>query len=416
MQSNYDIEEAKLRRKLRKMRIIATSLLVFMTIVFLIFKRIEDRGMLYSSITAFAEASMVGALADWFAVVALFRYPLGLKIIPHTAIIANNKSRIAKALSNFVVSNFFTAEVIKAKLDKVSISGVISDYIIKNRVAIAGGIAKKIPAIVDTVIDNPTLNRYIKGKIQEKTEEIQLYPLLSAGLSPLVESGYHKPIVKGILNATYNYISDNKEKTMEVLGGINKTFALPLIGDIVYKKILEFFLKQIDEIDSNDEVEVNRLLLEALPKLLEDMQKSPELVQKGETLKEQIINSEVYDELVAKLAAVIIDFKNSIIANEAELNENLLKVLDFLVSGISENSILSDKIDNAINEGAQSLVSIYGDKVGSLIYDTMEGWETKAMVEKLEVYVGADLQYIRINGTIIGGLAGLAIHFLTILF
>ncbi len=127
----YVNENDKLRKKLRTMKIIATSLLVFMTVVFIIFKRLQGRGLLYSSVAAFAEASMVGALADWFAVVALFRHPMGLKIIPHTAIIANNKSRIAKALSNFVVSNFFTPEIIKSKLVRLSVSGAVAAYLEK---------------------------------------------------------------------------------------------------------------------------------------------------------------------------------------------------------------------------------------------------------------------------------------------
>ena len=158
----YSDETEKLRIKLRKMRIIATSLLAAMTVIFIIFKRYEDRGLLYSSIVAFSEASMVGALADWFAVVALFKYPLGLKIIPHTAIIANNKTRIASALSNFVVSNFFTPENIKAKLDKISISGEIASYIESNKQVIAQNVAKKLPTVLDAAFPSEKVMNYVK--------------------------------------------------------------------------------------------------------------------------------------------------------------------------------------------------------------------------------------------------------------
>ncbi len=413
---SYTDENEKLRKKLKTMKIIATSLLVFMTFVFIIFRRLEGRGLLYSSIAAFAEASMVGALADWFAVVALFKHPLGLRIIPHTAIIAENKSRIAKALSNFVVSNFFTPDIIKSKLDKVSISKTVSAYVSKNREMIVKAIAVRLPYLADSFINDEKVGNYIKVQLNTKANDICLYPLLGKSLTPLVESGYHKPIVKGILNATYKFISENKEKTILVLGGINKTLTMPFIGDLVYRKILEFLNRQTEEIDTNEEAEINKLIMSVIPKLINDMKNSQELIEKGETLKGQILDSEVYNKAVNMLTEVIVDYKNSYFENEEKLNEKVSLLIDMIISGINNNDILRETIDNSVIGGVEGIVSQYGDRVGSLIYDTMEGWETKDMVDKLEVQVGADLQYIRINGTVIGGLAGLVIHLLTQLF
>ncbi len=412
----YTDENEKLRKKLRMMKIIATSLLVFMTLVFIIFKNLEGRGLLYSSIAAFAEASMVGALADWFAVVALFRHPLGLRIIPHTAIIANNKSRIAKALSNFVVSNFFTPEIIKAKLDKISISKAVAGFLGNNRDMIVKAIVVRLPALANSFINDEKIGNFIKAQFHTKAEDISLYPLLGKSLTPLVESGYHKPIVKGLLNATYKFINENKDKTILVLGGINKTLALPFIGDLVYRKILEFLIRQTEEIDTNDEAEINKLLMSVIPKLIDDMKNSQELIEKGETLKSQILNSEVYIKAVNMLTEVIVDYKNSYFENGAKLTEKVNLLIDMTINGINNNDTLRETIDNSVIGSIESIVSQYGDRVGSLIYDTMEGWETKDMVDKLEVQVGADLQYIRINGTVIGGLAGLVIHLLSRLF
>lgn len=409
----YVNENDKLKNKLRSMKVIATSLLIFMTVVFIIFRRLENRGLFYSSIAAFAEASMVGALADWFAVVALFRHPMGIKIIPHTAIIASNKSRIARALSNFVVSNFFTPEVIKTKLDRLNVSGAISGYLVKNKEVIAGAITARLPALADSFIEDEKIESFIKEKIQKKTEDIRLYPMLGESLGPIVELGHHKPLVKGILNATYNFIHENKEKTILVLGGINKTLAMPFIGDLVYKKILDFFTRQIDEIDTNSDVEINKLLLSVLPKLMDDMKNSDALVEKGELLKAQIVESDLFNGLVKKLTEIIIDYKNSYLENDNELFNKIGTLIDLAVNYINKNDTLRKTIDNTVIGSVESIVSQYGDRVGSLIYDTMEGWETKDMVDKLEVQVGADLQYIRINGTVIGGLAGLAIHLLS---
>ena len=411
----YSDETEKLRIKLRKMRIIATSLLAAMTVIFIIFKRYEDRGLLYSSIVAFSEASMVGALADWFAVVALFKYPLGLKIIPHTAIIANNKTRIASALSNFVVSNFFTPENIKAKLDKISISGEIASYIESNKQVIAQNVARKLPAVLDAAFPSERVMNYLKTQLYKKADEIKLYPVLANILDQAVKSKYHVPFVKEILKSTYAYIYENKEKTMAVIGGVNKTLALPIIGDLVYKNILDFLLKQKNELEFNKEVEVNKLLYSMLPKLFEDMRSSEELICRGEKLKNDVISSEAFSSFIEKCEAYIMDTIDSLINDEKLMNEKIELFLDYIANIISENQEIRARLDNAINNLIETVVSSYGGRIGSLIYDTMDNWETKDMVDKLEVQVGSDLQYIRINGTVIGGLAGLAIHFLSML-
>ncbi len=412
----YKNEEINLRRKLRNMRLIATSLLVFMTVVFVIFKRVENRGLVFSSITAFAEASMVGALADWFAVVALFRHPLGLRIIPHTAIIQNNKQRIARALSNFVVSNFFTPELIKAKLNKVSVSSKISAYIISNREKLARGAASKLPTVLDAIVDDKKLEEYLEAYVHRKVDEIKLYPALAGIIGPVTEGGYHKPLVRALISVTYKYIGDNKEKTLLVLAGINKTLAMPFIGDLIYKKILDYLLIQIEALDNNEDAQINRLILSALPRLLEDMRNDEELIQKGEQLKMQLVKSEAFNEVVMRLSEAILELKNSFLENEEQLHTKVGTVLDMVVYGINTHQDFRENIDTAIIDIAEGLVALYGDKVGSLIYDTMDAWETGDMVDKLEVQVGADLQYIRINGTVIGGLAGLAIHLLSQLF
>ncbi|OPX42903.1 hypothetical protein CLHUN_32270 [Ruminiclostridium hungatei] len=413
---DYKNEELKLRVRLRNMKILATSLLVFMAVVFAVMRRYEDRGLLYSSITAFAEASMVGALADWFAVVALFRHPLGLRIIPHTAIIQNNKQRIAKALSGFVVSNFFTPELIKDKLDKMELSSKLAGYISANGEILARGAAQKLPALMDTLVDDSKLKMHVSELIIGKIRDMKLYPALAGAVKPLVEGGHHKPLVRALLTALSKYIGENKEKTLQVLAGINKTLAMPIIGDLIYKKILEFLLEQIDAIETDDNSEINRLVLSALPKLLEDMSGDEELIQKGEQLKNQLVSSQGFSAMVDKLGETAAEFKNSILKNEAKLQAGISSALKLAAGSLAQSPELRKNIDATVTDLAVEMVKLYGDKVGSLIYDTMDGWETKDMVDKLEVQVGADLQYIRINGTVIGGLAGLAIHLLTRLF
>lgn len=410
--NDYKNEELKLRKKLRNMRIVSTSLLVFMTAAFLVMKRYEDRGLLFSSITAFAEASMVGALADWFAVVALFRHPLGLRIIPHTAIIQNNKQRIAKALSNFVVSNFFTPELIRRKLGQAGVSLKIMEYIGSNSEKISRGMAARLPGVMNLVVEDSKLKLYITALVNKKVEEIKLYPTLAAIIGPVAEGGYHKPLVKSLINVTYKYIGENKEKTLKVLGEINKTLAMPIIGDLIHKKICDFLLEQIEALDNDEDAAINKLITTAIPKLLEDMRSDGELIEKGEQLKNQLTATTAFAQLLERTVEALTAMKDSFLNDEERLQSNVSKVMDMAVKGMAENPDLREKIDTVLTDLAGGIVELYGDKAGSLIYDTMDGWETRDMVDKLEVQVGADLQFIRINGTVIGGLAGLVIHLL----
>ena len=152
-----------------------------------------------------------------------------------------------------------------------------------------------------------------------------------------------------------------------------------------------------------------------LPKLFEDMRSSEELICRGEKLKNDVISSEAFSSFIEKCEAYIMDTIDSLINDEKLMNEKIELFLEYIANIISENQEIRARLDNAINNLIETVVSSYGGRIGSLIYDTMDNWETKDMVDKLEVQVGSDLQYIRINGTVIGGLAGLAIHFLSML-
>ncbi len=415
MSSKYTFtdDSNELRRKLTRMKIIATSLLVFMTIIFIIFKRYEDRGLLFSSIVAFAEASMVGALADWFAVVALFKYPMGLKFIPHTAIILNNKNRIASALSNFVVSNFFTAQNIRTKLEKMSVSSKIATYLEQNKDQVSNAIAHRMPDILEIVIpDNKLIG--ITGKVvHEKLENTKLYPTLSGVLEQVTHSGYHVTFVKEILSSISEYISNNKEKTIAIIGDINKALALPFIGDLVHKKILEFLSRQINEMGKDPSVEVNRLLNNVLPKVFSDMKSSDEVINKGELLKADIMESQAYRDVLKRMEQYVVSIKHNYLQEEQFIKDKASYIINSLINTVKSDNEVRQKLDTIINNAVVGIVESYGEKVGALIYDTMDKWQADDMVQKLETQVGADLQYIRINGTVIGGLAGLCIHLIS---
>ncbi|MCX7920549.1 MAG: DUF445 domain-containing protein [Clostridia bacterium] len=408
--TNYEINTVKLR----KMRHIATGLLVLMALIYIVFKKFETNSLFFSAIVAFSEAAMIGALADWFAVVALFRHPLGLKWIPHTAIIPNNKDRIGESLSSFVVSNFFTDEIIKRKLNEITPSEEIIAYLSKNRDTLSESLISKFPHIIQSVFDNPQLMRLINDGLKDKLRSVKLYPLIGSTLQVLVSSGQHMPIVKELLISLHTYISENKDGTLKFLEGLNKTLAMPVIGDIVYKNILKILSKQIESIENNARSDINKLLLYSLPKLITKLKTSEDLIEKGEEFKKDMLDSDLFNSYIGSIELDIKEILTHYSQNSGDsLRNSANKIIDIFINEVLATDPAKEKIDSFIRDSITSIICRYREDIGRLICDTIKDWEKEDVANKLEAQVGSDLQYIRINGTVIGGLAGLAIHLIS---
>ncbi|MCX7842921.1 MAG: DUF445 domain-containing protein [Clostridia bacterium] len=409
MQGDSVIIREKLK-KLRRMRLISAGLLAAMAVIYIVFIRLEARGLVYSSIAAFAEAAMIGALADWFAVVALFRHPLGMKWIPHTAIIRNNKDRIGESIASFVVSNFFTADVIKSKLESVDLSREASVQLKKYRGIISAKLAGALPNLISSFYDNKEMVSSAKNTLKKRLESIRIYPVLGRLLEVLVSSGQHIPITKELLINAYNYISDNKLSTLRFIEGLNRTLALPVIGDIVYNNILKTLARQVEDIENNNRTEVNRMLQYSIPRLVERLKTSEELIEKGEKFKLEFMDSKIFDELMNKAVECLQEMLEACCGETDELKLKVEDIIDRLTDEILKDNSIRTVVDSSLKKGIINLAENYKDEIEKLIFNTVKNWNCDDMVNRLEVYVGAELQYIRINGTVIGGLAGLAIH------
>lgn len=402
--------------KLHKMRLIATGLLVFMAALFIIFRRLGSQNLFFTSITAFAEAAMIGALADWFAVVALFRHPLGLKWIPHTAIIKNNKDRIGSSLSCFVVSNFFTEEVLMDKMKSINLMDEIAFNLEKNKGVLVEWLALKLPEVLKAALENTDTAGLLESSINSRVKDVKLYPMLGSFLEALVKSGQHKPIVKEILIGLHNYVNDNRDATMKLLESLNKTLAMPVIGPIVYKNVLKILSRQIDSIEDNTNSDMNKLLMFSLPSLIKKLNTSEKLIEKGEKFKTEILDSDL---LKAFITSETDKVNEALKAQNSEANEKLREIIgtciDILIKLMLNDGFIKEQADLFLKRSIVKVVCMYSEEISRLICDTVNNWEGEDISKKMEVQVGADLQYIRINGTVIGGLAGLAIHLATCL-
>jgi uncharacterized membrane-anchored protein YjiN (DUF445 family) len=402
--------------KNKRMKVIATSLLVIMTIIYAISKYYSNKIYGMKLLCAFSEASMIGALADWFAVVAIFRHPLGLSFIPHTAIIKNNKKRIGESLSHFVVSNFFTEEIIMSKISNYDLSEEVLMFIRKNENELTGKISDTLKNGILNLMQSEGLDKNLKRSIISKSEDIMFCPMLGSVLDIIVISDKHIPVIKDVLENIYNKAKKDKNKTMEFLKGINSKLTMPIIGDMVYKSILESIEKQINSIGKDNNAEINKLLNRGIPSFIEKLKTDQEIISKGELIKAQIIKSPEFENLLNELLIyvkkVFVDYFDNKDENDTN-NDKIIKIMKTMLDGMYNNDQLKEKIDSWLKNCIVGLFNRFRGKITKLIYDTVDNWELDEMVDKLEVQVGGDLQYIRINGTIIGGIAGLVIYLLT---
>ncbi|MGZ8282485.1 MAG: DUF445 domain-containing protein [Allosphingosinicella sp.] len=399
------------------MRALATAMLAGMAAVFLAATGLVDLHPAWGFVRAFAEAAMVGGIADWFAGTALFRHPLGLPI-PHTAIIPRNKDRIGDTLAAFLRDNFLTPHVVARRMRQVDVAGAVGRFLSQppGEGRLRQGASRLLADILEA-LDPEQLGGMVKSAIAARMRSIEVAPLLGQTLEAAMTEDRHAPMVDGIVTWVGRTLDANED----------------LIRDMVHQRagwVLR--LAGLDE-------RLAEAIIDGLRKLTIDMAVDPQhpvRAKAEEGLARLAANLQNDPEMRAKVE----DWKNEMIGNEAVTNwlgglweksrEGLLKAArdpDAALAGrfgeamrqLGETLQNEPRLARAINQFARravaGVVASYGDDIVKLVSETVRSWDAGTVTERLEAAVGRDLQYIRINGTIVGGLVGLAIHSVEVL-
>ena len=397
----------------RDIRLIATGLLLFMAAVFFVTTHYLGVHPAIGYLRAFAEAAMVGGLADWFAVTALFRHPLGLPI-PHTAIVPRNKDRIGDTLALFIRQNFLVPRLVALKMRRIDVAGAAGKFLADPSVTegrMRQG-ASRLMADVLGGLDQDRLGGMVKSAIADKLRQLDISPLLGQALTAAMAEGRHQPLLDGIVIWSSKALDENAH----------------LIRDMVHQRANAILrLTGLDETLANS-------IINGLHKLLGEMADDPDhplRLRVEDALDElawRLQNDEVMQERVARIRNEILDN----VAVKAWLDglweqgrSALLKAArdpDSVLAGrvgeglrqlggtLMEDATLKRAINRYARRAVVGAVDSYGDTAVRLISDTVRGWDAETVTGRLEEAVGRDLQYIRINGTLVGGLVGVLIH------
>ena len=396
------------------MKVVATGLLVVMAAVFFATRALEHRYPAVAYIKAFAEAAMVGGLADWFAVTALFRHPLGLPI-PHTAIIPRNKDRIGEALARFIQENFLIASVVARRMRDIDVAGAVGQFLQspskEEQSRIRAGASRLIADLFES-LDDERLGGIVKSAVSSRLRKTEVAPLLGHALASAITEDRHVPMLEAAIRWTARALDANEQLIRDMVHK-KANWVLKLAGlDIkLADAIIDGLRKLTAEMSTDPAHPVRMKIEEALAQLANDLQKKPETRERVEAIKEQLLDNKSVSLWVDALwqkgrDAIIKAARNP----DAVMAGKLGEVLKSMGGTLEKDARIRSAINQFARRAVVGMVASYGTQIVKLVSDTIRGWDARTVTGRLEAAVGRDLQYIRINGTLVGGLVGLVLY------
>jgi len=404
------MHEEEQANQLRKTRMLATGLLVAMAVVFLVATLLLPRYPLLSFVAAFAEAAMVGALADWFAVTALFRSPLGLPI-PHTAIIPRNKDRIGDSLSDFLEHNFITREIIREELRAIDFAGAAAAWLARpeNSRALSRQVVRSVPSLLRAVEDED-VRLFIQRRLTAALENTQFAPAAAGILSVLVAGNHHQALFNHMIGVAASALEHNKDYIRWKIHENSPRWLPKAVDDRVYLRLLNALQSTLDEMRDEDS-EWRLRFQRVTDDFITQLRTSPEYEARLDALLSDVLGHPLVRTYTLD---VWHDIKARLEADAASPDSHLAARLEQTFSAFSNELLREERVQKKLNQwirlfATEAIVS-RRETIADLVARVIRKWDAQTMSRKLELHVGRDLQYIRINGTLVGGLVGLVLH------
>jgi len=402
----------------RTARRVATGMLAVMAAVYVASAAATPAHPEFGYARAFAEAALVGGLADWFAVTALFRRPLGLPI-PHTAVIPNSKDRIAEALSQFIVSNFLAPDLVMRRLERVDLAAGLARQICDPATAarLADGAVSAIPPLLD-LLDDARVAALLRQVLDAQAREVGAASLIGEALAILTEQGRHQALVDAAIVEGWKALEENepafRAKVRERTGWVWRLAG----GDIkAADSLIGAVRETLEDVATTPDHPTRARITQALARVAQDLKTSPELQARVEAAKDDLLN---HPAVAAYIADVWRQAKAGLRAaaeqREGGLRNGLARAVSDFGAALLRDASAREAINVRLRALLGELAARHGGDVARLVADTIRSWDAQTITEKLEQNVGRDMQYIRMNGTIVGGLVGLVIHTATAAF
>jgi uncharacterized membrane-anchored protein YjiN (DUF445 family) len=396
---------------LRQMKRVATGMLVGAAAVFVVCVIFGDGHGLWGYVQAAAEASMVGGLADWFAVTALFRHPLGIPI-PHTAIIPRKKDQIGEALASFVQQNFLTESVVGERLAAVQVTRRTGEWLADPRHAarIADEAGSALNGLANVVRDDEVRDA-IAQFAHRKLNEIQLAPLLSRVLDAVRESGQHQAALTAGLKGLMRFLDDNQTIFRDRLADESPDWIPEWVDDRLFARLFTGLQSFLADVSTQPDHELRKNFDQYLRDYAIALRTDPEKAATIEKAKIDLLERPDVREWLSGLWAYL---KKAVLSGAADPNSDLRRTVESLTMQVGralrDDPELQRKVDESLQRLVGHVLANYSDDIAELISGTVARWDAAETGRRLELQVGRDLQFIRINGTVVGALVGVIIY------
>jgi uncharacterized membrane-anchored protein YjiN (DUF445 family) len=395
-----------------RMKWIATGLLVLAAVVYVVSEKLD-----YYYLAAFSEAAMVGALADWFAVVALFRRPLELPI-PHTAIIPRNKGRIARGLSEFIQQNFLSSAAVVQRIAEFRPADTLCRWLLKTQnVETVADYATRFVAYALSAVDDERVRRFLQRNVTGLLRNLDFASTAAQILDILTENKRHHALLDAALNGlddvlakeeTRRYIAVEVGKSAPLLKRISDWFQLQL-DERAALKIAEAAIAKVHEVRKDREHELRRRFDEFVARFVEKLKSDSSLRSKIDAVRDEILANPALADYIGGMWLEFRAWLGEDLKRGSVTHQRIAGMVRAFGERLEADREIRQWIDEQILTAIPPLVDEHRAKIGRFIEDQINDWQEKKLVDELERHIGPDLQYIRINGTLVGGLAGLAI-------
>ena len=398
-----------------RMRLIATGLLLAMAIVYVLTRTLEPRHTALGYVRAFAEAAMVGGLADWFAVTALFRHPLGLPI-PHTAIIPRNKDRIGDTLALFLRDNFLVPAVVARRMRRADVATAAGRWLAAPSIneRVRQGASRLLGDVVEALADE-RLGNMVKGAIVVRLRTFDLAPVLGAALDAAIREDRHVPLLEALVRWADRALAENAELIRQMVhdraGAIMRWTGL---DEKLAQAIIDGLAKLLADVAGDADHPLRAKAEEGLKTLAANLHQDEVMRGRIARFRDAAVSNPAITGWIESMwqslrTNILRAVRDPDTAGKGRLGETIRQLGETLQNDAALRSV----INRFARRTVVGVAANYGDGIVTLVSETVRGWDAKTVTGRLETAVGRDLQYIRINGTLVGGLVGLSLHFLS---
>ncbi len=404
------VEQEKIRR-LNAMKRLATGLLLLMAVVFVMAHKAQESYSWLSYVSAFAEAAMIGALADWFAVTALFRHPMGIPI-PHTAIIARRKDEIGESLAAFVRDNFLVEDALQPRIRGIDFAKRLGGWMSQadNARRLAGDAGAFARWFLD-VFDSTALRHFLRENLQLTMRQIQITPLVGRSLDLLTAGDHHQELMSALTAVARRQLEQNKDRIRARIKKRSPWWLPKFVDQEIYDKLVTEFEELLERVGEDAENEARQNFNREVSKFLDALKNDPEVIARGERLKDELLN---HPEIQQYFFDIWNEISIYLSRESADPDSRIRRKIEAGIMQFGEALLHSPEMQEQVNDWISDVVLYvvghYRHEISAVISDTVKRWDAEATSQRIEIQVGRDLQFIRINGTLVGGMVGLLIH------